>query len=437
MRKFLVLPMALGVTFVSAAAPDARFTVAVIPDTQNYTDYTQQTAQGAAVDGARLFLDQLRFVAANAESAGGDIVFAIGLGDLWQHPSLSMDPEHERRGFRKVPNPLLDAHYGPTPQTRTFEIPLVREGYALLSGRVPFAVVPGNHDYDAQWTDANHPPDPSLSDDRKHGILHVGGLTNFNSVFSADSPFFKDKAWYVGSHAGGADSAQIFSAGGYRFLHIGLQFDAPNASLAWAASVIARFPGLPTLISTHNYLDPSGERRFGSGNDNSISDPEDNNPQMVWDKLVSRHDQIFMVLSGHRCGQGMRSERNRAGHEVYQLVSDYQCRWQAVKDAGVKAPGVGLGDGWLRLMIFDLSRKVPALHVRTYSTHYRKFSSDVPQYAAWYKADEAPHASDAEFHSRDDFVLELQDFRRRFDSTAKTSAAAEDQPRTGASQGDR
>lgn len=163
---------------------------------------------------------------------------------------------------------------------------MVKQGYRRIAGKVPFSVVPGNHDYDAVWTDPRFPPLQGATGPASFGISHVGGLGNFQSIFSHESEFFRGQAWYVDSHDRGADSAQIFSAGGYRFLHIGLQFDAPDASLKWAVSVIRRFPRLPTIISTRNYLDPSNKRLAGPILDNHAVDPEDNTPQMVWDRIL-------------------------------------------------------------------------------------------------------------------------------------------------------
>ena len=45
-----------------------RFTIAMIPDTQNYTDYTHQKAEGFAIDASELFLEQLGWVADHARS---------------------------------------------------------------------------------------------------------------------------------------------------------------------------------------------------------------------------------------------------------------------------------------------------------------------------------------------------------------------------------
>ncbi|WP_343611041.1 metallophosphoesterase [Novosphingobium sp.] len=413
--RTLLAATALACTASAAIAKDATFSIAVIPDTQNYIDYTHQTAQGFKFDARVMFLDQLRYIASRLKSAGGDVAFVDSLGDTWQHQSLKIDPAHEARGFKRVPNPMMDQGFAPTPNVRAIEMPTAREGFSMIAGKTPFSVVPGNHDYDAMWTDANHPPAAKFTDMSSLGMLHSGGLDNFRSVFGAETPFFKGQPWYVASHDGGADSAQIFEAGGYRFLHIGLQFDAPNASLAWAAQVIKDHPGLPTIISTHDYLDNNGDRLPNPMIDNHAVDDDDNTPQMVWDKLISQNDQIFMVLCGHEHGQSRRIDNNHFGHPVVQILADYQDRRQTAIDAGVQLhQGEGIGDGWLRFLTFDMGGKVPTVHARTYSTHYKRQSVDTPDYAAWYKAVEKPKMSDAEFHGQDDFTIDLPDFRQRF-----------------------
>ena len=141
---------------------------------------------------------------------------------------------------------------------------------------------------------------------------------------------------------------------------------------------------------------------------------------MVWDKLISRNDQIFMVLSGHQHAQARRTDENHFGHKVYQILSDYQARWQTGKEAGAKLQrGEGIGDGWMRLMTFDMTPETPVVKVRTYSTHYRKLSREAADYANWYRADERPQMTDAQFLAADEFSINLTDFRARFDKTAR------------------
>src|SRR3546814_16724739 len=79
-----------------------------------------------------------------------------------------------------------------------------------------------------------------ISSPLRYGMLHYGGLDNFRSVFGSDSDFFKGKPWYVGAFNGGADSAQIFEAGGYRFLHIGLEMAPEDEVVAGAEGLLRK-----------------------------------------------------------------------------------------------------------------------------------------------------------------------------------------------------
>ena len=403
-----------------AFAADDSFTIAVIPDTQNYMDYTHQKAEGFPFDANEQFFAQMTYIAANVESAGGDIAFVTSLGDVWQHQTLLIDPAHEKRGFKRAPNPFLDDHFAPTEKVKTVEMPAARKGFEMIAGKVPFSVVPGNHDYDAMWTDSNHPPAKELKSMNDIGMLHAGGLNNFKSVFSDKSDFFRGKSWYVASHDDGADSAQIFTAGGYRFLHIGLEMAPSDEVLEWAAKVIAAHPGLPTIVSTHDHLNTAGERAPNPMVDMAMVHPEHNNPEAVWTKFLSRHPQIFLALNGHQHGQAYRADAGAGGAMVHQVLADYQDRGQTAIAAGVKAAWpVGIGDGWMRFMTFDMSGETPVIKVRTYSTYYKKFSGETPEYAAWYRKVEQPKMSDQEFLAADDFTIRLEDFRKRFGNGAK------------------
>jgi hypothetical protein len=418
MIKRILLAASLAITTPAIAGPDdGKFTIAVIPDTQNYMDYTHQKQEGFPFDAQAMFFEQMEYIARNVESEGGEIAFVTGLGDVWQHQTMAIDPDHYMRGFRVVPDSPFGKYFAPTQKVLDVEMPAARKGYELLMGKVPFSVVPGNHDYDAMWSDSKFPPAAQIdpNDLSTIGVLHPGGLSNFRAVFGEHTPFFRGRDWYVAANDGGADSAQIFESNGYRFLHIGLQFAAPDTSLEWAARIIEMHKGLPTIISTHEFLDTRGARLANPIIDSNKVDPQDNSPQMLWDKLISRHDQIFMVLSGHHHGQARRTDKNAFGNEVYQILADYQDRGQTAKDAGVKAERpVGIGDGWMRLMEFDFTGKTPLVRVQTYSTHYRKLSSQTRQYAAWYRDHEQPGMSDRDFHRADEFTIDLVDFRKRF-----------------------
>jgi hypothetical protein len=404
------------------------FTIAMIPDTQNYVDYSHQMNEGFAIDAADLFIEQLAWVAERARSKGGDIAFVASVGDTWQHGTKPIDEGHVALGVGTIENPLFRGHFDPTPKVLSVEIPKATEGYQLIADAgLPFGVPPGNHDYDAMYNVDTHPPNLSkppreltMSID-DIGLLHVGGLDNFLSAFGANRPFFADKPWYVGSFGGGTSSAQIFNAGGYSFLHLALEMQPSDAVLEWAREILAAHPGRPTILSTHDYLAPNNERIAGGLLDFTLVDPENHNsPEQMWQKLISQEDQIFLVLCGHYHGQGLRIESNQRGNEVYQVLADFQDRGQAGLDAG-QLPGgglagglTGIGDGWLRLLEFNTATAPPTIQMRTYSTHYKKFSSELPTYAGWYREHEQKDMTDEEFLAADEYVLELTDFRARF-----------------------
>lgn len=410
-----------------ADAPLARatFSIIAVPDTQNYLDYSHQISHGFALDAVDQFQGQMRYIASQSIARGGDVAFVTHLGDVWQHQTIAMDEEHKAQGFKAIYNKWLAQEVKVAPdEVNDFEMPRAAAGFRLLAAAgVPFGVVPGNHDYDAMWSAAGWQPVDDIKDIRMTaealGILHAGGLDNFRSVFGADSEFFSGKPWYVASHDGGSSSAQIFSAAGYTFLHLALDMSPTDEVIAWAEQVIQKHYGLPTILTTHDYLNSAGERKASPIVDFHRVDPRHNNAQMLWEKFVSQNDQIFIVLSGHQHGQALTIDGNSDGHAVYQIMADYQDRGQSGIDAGqplhpmLRAP-VGIGDGWLRRMTFDFSSEVPSMKVSTYSSHYNIESENLPSYAAWYRAHEQKSLTDAEFLAADNFTVELTDFRARF-----------------------
>ncbi|MBT9472706.1 MAG: serine/threonine protein phosphatase [Pseudomonadota bacterium] len=413
---------------VSSSGRDKSFTVAVIPDTQNYVDHRNQREAGFPINAREMLWDMMDHIARNSSERGGDIVFATGLGDSWQHPiRWGVDAAHAARGLTSAPNPLVERIIPASPREVTeIEIPAVRAAYQILADVLPFSVVPGNHDHDHVWTDSNHPPAPDAwvrgADHSGLGYMHFGSLENWARTFGADTELFDGKPWYVAAFRNGQNSAQRFAGGGYDFLHLGLEMAPDDEVVAWAESVIADHPGLPTIVSIHEFLNPQGERKPIDAIDLSRIDPERNAPQKLWEKFIARHDQILIVLNGHFHGAMHSIDRNRHGHKVYQFLSDYQGRRQSLNAV---APGLatidGIGDGWLRLMTFDLDADRPRLRLQTYSTHFKAFSRDLPDYAAWY-ASEHPELSAEDFAALDDFELDLDDFHQRFAKPSRIAA---------------
>lgn len=413
---------------VSAQEIDQQFTIAVIPDTQNMVDYRHQPEEDFAVDGGAMFLEQMDYIAENSVTNGGEIEFVTSVGDVWDHVGLGIEQSHYDRGLRSLGIVAQRDNSRNLKGIQDVELPLARKGYdKLAAANMIFSVVPGNHDFDKSWYDSGFPRDLSRRveirdedgwysylDPTILGMLHYGGFNNFNSVFGGDSKYFNNKSWYISSFNGGANSAQIFEAGGYKFLHFGFEMQAGMEVLKWAQSVIDQNDGLPTIITTHDFLNQHAQRKAEMNLDMARIDPlEHMSAEDIWQKFISKNNQIFMVISGHFRGAAMRTDQNEAGNNVYQLLSNYQGRGQVENPEPGRRPG-GIGDGWLRLMEFDMSLDVPTVKVRTYSTYYDKFSVEMPEYANWYKRWEQEDLTDQEFNAADHFTIELIDFRERF-----------------------
>ncbi|MGE7007477.1 serine/threonine protein phosphatase [Sphingomonas sp. NPDC085925] len=401
-------------------AAGAPFSIAVVSDTQNYVSHRNQREGGFPFDTREMLYDMMAYLARNARSAGGEIAFVSGLGDNWQHPSIA-EPDQLSldRGMRAIGNPVIEDLLPASPeQLLSIEMPAARAAWNIIADRLPFCVIPGNHDYDHLWTDHEFPAEigGGIKGNKVEGIggLQVSGLANWTNIFGASSPFFDGKAWYVSFHDEGCSSAQIFSAGGYRFLHLGLEMCPNEETLAWADGVINAYPGLPTIVSIHEFLNEEGERASIVYLDMTLRDSRRFGPARLWERFISRHDQILMTLNGHFHGVRHRIDLNQHGHKVYQFLVNYQGRKQSLKDTGSSARVIdGIGDGWLRLLRFDLAAAMPTLYLRAYSTHYKGFAPDLPRYAEWY-GKEHPGMPAEEFLRLDDIAFDLEDFRQRF-----------------------
>jgi autotransporter-associated beta strand protein len=194
----------------------------------------------------------------------------------------------------------------------------------LLDGKIPYGLAPGNHD---------------LMDNQ-------GGFRTQTFVDKFGPSRFSGRSWYGGASSSGFSSYQIVPCGGTNYLYLELDVDAPDSQIAWAQGVINAHPGMPTVVSTHDYLNNSGRQTapFIAGR---------NSGEEIWNSLIRPNDQIFMVLAGHVSGQNQQVSLNNQGHKVFELLSDYQSITNG-------------GNGFLRLLSVQPSAN--RIDVRTYST---------------------------------------------------------------------
>ena len=140
---------------------------------------------------------------------------------------------------------------------------------------------------------------------------------------------------------------------------INLEWEAPTPTLDWARKVLAAYPDRLAIVTTHSFLGLNGLRRT------TAERPGGTPVNQIWTDFISQQCQIKLVLSGHfhngDAGEANRSDLNRCGEPVQQVLTDYQDR----------ANG---GDGWLRYYTFDPAANT--MTARTYSPKLGVFESD-------------------------------------------------------------
>ena len=148
---------------------------------------------------------------------------------------------------------------------------LVQEQFFRLNGVLPYTVIRGNHDKVVRMNAYLADPEATGYTDQLDGFYQEGSVVN---------------AW------------KEFSAGGIDYLNIVIDYESSDSVLEWAADVIESHPNHRVIVGTHVYLNEDGtydnEMNPGGADPGIV-----NNAQQVWDKLISQHENIFMVMCGH------------------------------------------------------------------------------------------------------------------------------------------
>ena len=147
---------------------------------------------------------------------------------------------------------------------------LATEQFSRLKDVVPYSIVRGNHDGPYEY------------------------FSNFDYVD------FKDSS--EGSYMGMLNTYRKIEVNGIKYLILGLDFGAKPDVLRWANDIVSQNPDYNVIVHTHAYLYKNGEI-IGEGNNTSPVNHEGGigaiHPTETWDKFVSQHKNIVMVLSGH------------------------------------------------------------------------------------------------------------------------------------------
>ena len=164
---------------------------------------------------------------------------------------------------------------------------VIRDATAMLDGKVPYHVIPGNHDYNEKstWRD----------------------LDKFNDYFNSDrlaTPF----NGYAGAYEVGKTQNTYYTAtlGGVKYLFLALEFGPDADMMRWACEVLAAHPDHRAVVSTHGFLDAAG-KLYEDGDYGSADqywslynrDVDATSSGEMWDRYLSKHENVFMILCGH------------------------------------------------------------------------------------------------------------------------------------------
>lgn len=287
------------------------WTLAVLPDTQvysqNYPDH---------------YLDQTRWIVANKTRR--NIKYVLHLGDITNNNT----PEQWENARRAM---------------------------ALLDGEVPYAFVPGNHDYGANGGTA----------DRTTYLNHYFPASRYASwptLGGLMTPGRMDNSFH------------LFSAGGEDWIVLALEFGPRNSVVAWANSVLAQHVERRAILITHAYLYDDDTRYHWAAKGStqlwspyaygSAADPDGTNDgEDLWQKLVKVSPSFALVINGHvlNDGLGRLSSTNDVGGVVHQMLVNYQ----------MQALG---GEAYLRLLEFLPDGET--IQARTYSPLRGTYKTD-------------------------------------------------------------
>lgn len=152
----------------------------------------------------------------------------------------------------------------------------------LDDNNVSYGFVPGNHDYD-------------------DGV----GRSRPTTLMNKNLPYEKyaAKSYFGGSYFKGdiVNYYNVKRISGVDYLFLNLEFGPRDSVLKWANRVCDMYPNHRVIISTHSYIEPNGEiaqsyspyaaSKYGIGAGNSSNDGQE-----MFDKLVKKHSNIFMIF---------------------------------------------------------------------------------------------------------------------------------------------
>ncbi|WP_338664822.1 cadherin-like domain-containing protein [Pararoseomonas sp. SCSIO 73927] len=283
-------------------AGENAFTVAVLPDTQNYTS-------NPALN--HIFGDMTNWLVDNAESR--NIQFVVGVGDI-------------------------------TDNNNAAQWKIAEEALRRLDGKISYSMLPGNHDQASGGSAANHSTD------------------YLDTIFSPDKQAATNPDTFGGVYdrepTRSANTYHTFQApDGTKWLVLSMEFAPRDDVLRWAGDVIEGHLDHRVIIASHTLTTYAGRsdafagqigaapvQGYGVGN----SAEGANDGEAVYRQLTSRYPNVVITLSGHVLGDSAETNitYSQHGNAVADIMADYQ------NGSTTELISRG-GEGAIRLLVID------------------------------------------------------------------------------------
>lgn len=221
------------------------------------------------------------------------------------------------------------------------------EGMSILDGKLPYTFVPGNHDYD---------------DNSK-----TRATTLYNKYFPYSK--YSQTENFGGAYEEGKmeNTYSLFEVGDVKYMVLCLEFGPRMEIIRWAGRLCEKYPDRRVIVTTHAFIDPDGtimteESRYSATKYFNASEGATTG-QQLYDGLISRYSNIFMVINGHNGADDivMRTDVGVNGNKIISYLADPQA---------TRVNGGEIGEDSIVLMKFNEKNKTIVFSL--YSPEYGK-----------------------------------------------------------------
>ncbi len=199
---------------------------------------------------------------------------------------------------------------------------------ARMDGVVPYSIIRGNHDiYSTQFVGTDNKR--SLNKESTFDKLYGKADSVYAQQYAKQYTYCYEYEGEGKENFKARNTVHFFSSEKRDYMVVALDYGPNDDILNWAGEIIANHPYHNVIITTHNYLNTDGttaDKGEGTVPSRDYKNEGVNDGNEMWEKLISKHSNIVLVLSGHKpCDQLVMNQREGVnGNTVTEFLIDPQ-----------------------------------------------------------------------------------------------------------------